>query len=255
MSKENVKKKSKLLVIIILILIIIFVGVLCYIVWNLYEDRQQEKIMDAEVEKLQEIRPNGDKPELADNAEPVNYLADLQARNPDVVAWLTISGTEIDFPIVQCDDNSYYLDHGLDGETTVLGVPFLDYRCSKDFTDFNSIIYGHHIKNGRIFSNLDKFRDKDYFESHPTGTLTTEDTIYTINFIACFITPSDSFVYNAVFLSEKERKVFLKEITENATLCRDFDIDTLKDANIITLSTCAYTYEGARTVLIGYLGK
>ncbi len=232
------------------------------------QEVREENEYREETEKLQQQKPrlteaaagnpggaNG-KTEPAvtpEEAEAVNYLAELQAVNPDVAAWLTVPGTVIDFPIVQGEDNVYYLTHNLEGERSKLGVPFLDVRCSRDFSDFNSVIYGHHISGGRMFSDLDKFREEEFFTEHGECTLITEKKLYKVRLIACLITPSDSFVYHTVFLSEQEKRVFLRDVSEKALWKRDFEAEALLDKQMLTLSTCAYEYDGARTVVIGFL--
>lgn len=229
------------------------------------QEVREENEYQEETEKLQQYKPHlteaaagnpGGKTEPAvtpEEPEAVNYLAELQAVNPDVTAWLTVPGTGIDFPIVQGEDNVYYLTHNLEGERSTLGVPFLDVRCSRDFSDFNSVLYGHHISGGRMFSDLDKFREAAFFTEHGECTLITEKKIYTVRLIACLITPSDSFVYHTVFLSEQEKRIFLRDISEKALWKRDFEAEALLDKQMLTLSTCAYEYDGARTAVIGFL--
>lgn len=182
-----------------------------------------------------------------------DYLAECRKINPQVVAWLNIPDTEIDFPVVQCDDNDYYLTHDFERKESYMGVPFLDYRNSGDFSDFNSIVYGHNISSKYMFYPLLNFKNADYFNSHEFGYLTTNNKKYKINFLACAVIENDGFAYNTVFLSDKEKKVFLKAIKEKAVQLRDFSNDELLDARFCTLSTCSYEFDDARTVLIGVL--
>jgi sortase B len=185
--------------------------------------------------------------------EPVDYLTESESVNPDIVAWLTIPDTPIDFPIVQTEDNEYYLTHDLEKNESTYGVPFLDYRCSADFSDYNSIIYGHNIRGERMFAGLLEFQSSDYFKSHSYGYLTTESNRYTINFVACLVLKNDSFVYNTVFLSPDEKEVFLRDLKDNALQYREFSYDSLDGLHFVALSTCSYEFTDARTVLIGYL--
>lgn len=134
-----------------------------------------------------------------------------------------------------------------------MGVPFLDYRCDSDFSGFQSIIYGHHIKGNRMFSGLVSFQDKEYFEAHDIMYLTTENEKYTIDIIACMVVKSDSFVYNTVFLTDDEKNNFIDTIRQEAVCLRDFEDFDIDNNRLITLSTCSYEFEDARTVIIGYL--
>ncbi|MGN1411904.1 MAG: class B sortase [Oscillospiraceae bacterium] len=183
----------------------------------------------------------------------IDYLAECKNINPDTIAWLYIPNTSINFPIVQSQDNEYYLNHSLEKESSSYGVPFLDYRCSNDFSDFNSIIYGHNIKGEKMFAELLNFQNKDYFNTHTNGYLITSNGKFKINFIACLILKNDSFVYNTIFLTEEEKIVFLKDIKSQAVQYRDFPNVELSKINIVTLSTCSYEFKDARTLLIGVI--
>jgi sortase B len=154
---------------------------------------------------------------------------------------------------VQCEDNEYYLSHGFTGEKTIYGSPFLDYRNSGDFSDFNSIIYGHNISNKYVFAPLLNFKNSDYFDSHPYGYLTLAHEKYRLNFLCSMVIESDGFVYNTVFTSKKEKETFLRDIEEKAACKRDFPDLDLKNTHFVVLSTCSYEFTNARTVLIGYL--
>jgi sortase B len=184
---------------------------------------------------------------------PVDYLSESESVNPDIVAWLTIPDTPIDFPVVQTDDNEYYLTHDLEKNESTYGVPFLDYRCNGDFSDYNSIIYGHNIRGERMFAGLLEFQKAEYFKTHSYGYLTTQERRYTLNFVACLVLKNDSFVYNTVFLTPNEKEVFLQELEENALQYREFSYDSLDDLHLVALSTCSYEFTDARTVLVGYL--
>jgi sortase B len=190
-----------------------------------------------------------------DTDTTTDYISQCESLNPNAIAWLYVPDTPIDFPIVQSTDNEYYLSHGLDGESSTYGVPFLDYRCSSDFSDYNSIIYGHNINGGRMFADLLNFQSKSYFESHPIGYLTTSSKQYQINFIACLVLNSTDFVYDVTFLTATERDTFIQNLQENSLQYRDFPNVNLSDTNLITLSTCSYEFKNARTVLVGYLSE
>lgn len=104
--------------------------------------------------------------------DPILHNFDLlKEKNPDCVGWISIPGTEIDFPIMQNGD--FYLKHDFEGNYTDYGLPFLDERCSLDTSD-NVIIYGHHMNDGSMFSALLNYADEDYCAAHPEIILETE---------------------------------------------------------------------------------
>lgn len=95
----------------------------------------------------------------------------LQSKNHDVFGWLTVDNTKIDYPLVQGKDNDIYINTAPDLTFSLTGSIFLDYRNSRDFSDFNSIIYGHHVEHEAMFGGLDRFEEKNYFDSHRYGLL------------------------------------------------------------------------------------
>lgn len=240
-------KKRRIRIVILLILIL---AIIISAVWYLvYKSHEGDRAYEVQKELYDTLKPSEGKTEEGD----VSYLADCMEINPDTVAWLTIPDTEIDFPVVQGSDNAYYLNHNFERISSDLGVPFLDYRCSSHFLDFNSIIYGHHIKGGMMFSGLDYYKQENYFKAHSVGYLTTNDKLYTIHFVACLVSESDSIAYKAVFLTEREKSDYLEQISDKALVLNDFSIEFLGNKQMITLSTCSYEFEDARTVVIGYL--
>ena len=104
-------------------------------------------------------------------AEPSGYLqidfAGLQAVNPDVIAWIDIPGLSVSYPVVQGEDNSYYLHHLFTGEYNSSGSIFADCHNQPDFTDQNTIIYGHNMKNGSMFGTLSHYQDQVLWEENP----------------------------------------------------------------------------------------
>jgi sortase B len=245
MSKAKSGAK-KIICAVLILLLIALIAVAVYILQGkIGEEKDKQDYINYQKSFISE------KP--TDSEEEENYLADCLKVNPQTVAWLTIPDTEIDFPIVQCEDNEYYLSHGFDGEETYFGVPFLDYRNTSDFSDFNSIIYGHNISNKYVFAPLLQFKNSEYFAEHPYALLTLAHKKYRINFLSCMVIESDGFVYSTVFTSKREKEIFVRDIEAKATCKRDFPDLDLETTQFVTLSTCSYEFTNARTVLIGYL--
>ncbi len=236
------KRKRLKTIICVLVILIALTGV-ALLLWQYWLHIKEQRQIDKQQSLYVSAAPT----------DSGGYLADALAINSDTVAWLTIPDTVIDFPIVQCDDNEYYLHHGFDKSEYSWGCPFLDYRCSGDFSDFNSIIYGHHIRNGQVFSGLVDFQSQSYLDAHPTGTLTLPDEICTITFIACVNVKSDSFLYSVVHPGRSDRKLYLQTIKEQALSKIDFKPSKLADERLVVLSTCSYEFSEARTALVGLI--
>ena len=169
---------------------------------------------------------------------------DMSALSKDVVAWLTVDDTTIDYPIMQGKDNSEYLNKNPFGEYSLSGSIFLDYRNSSDFSDQYSLIYGHHMEYGKMFGALDNFIKKDYFDKHRTGTLTIANKTYKIKFFAAL--EADGSV-SEIFEPNKSNNR-LNYIRENAIIFYEPE-----GTKLIALSTCKFPETTDRTIIVGVL--
>lgn len=167
----------------------------------------------------------------------------------NMVAWLSIDGTEIDYPVMQGDTNSEYLNKNPYGEYSLSGSIFLDSRNSADFLDDYNLIYGHHMENGYMFGALDEYLDEKYFFEHQYGKLTAGDTEYEICMVAAMTTLATEeaiFAPSTMGISEIE-----EFIMANAEI---LDEKQMKKGQIlVALSTCKYPDTIDRTVVIGVL--
>ena len=111
----------------------------------------------------------------------------LEAINPDIAAWLYLEETGINYPVVQGTDNEEYLDRLFDGSHNRLGSVFIDYRNSPDFTDRNTILYGHHAKDGLMFTPIIHYKEQAYYESHPSCLILTPEENYVVTFFAGYV--------------------------------------------------------------------
>ncbi|MBQ8927170.1 MAG: class B sortase [Oscillospiraceae bacterium] len=179
-------------------------------------------------------------------------LEAAQAVNASVTAWLTIPDTHIDYPIAQAEDNDFYLHHGFDGALNQeLGCPFLDYRCERDFSGFNSIVYAHHMTRQRMFADIALFKDESFLQSHPEGTLTLPDGTHTVRFYAYLTVPSTAPAYHTVFVTDVQRREYLDYIASAASVLQPTGPD--ESSRLLLLSTCTFEYEEARGVLVGVI--
>jgi len=163
--------------------------------------------------------------------------------NKDIAGWLIIPGTRIDYPFVLYKDNDYYLSRDIYGNPAAAGTLFMDCRNDADFSGFNTIIYGHDMKNGSMFGDLKLFADEDFFESHPSGTILMQDNMYKLEFFAYLIACSDdSMIYDAL----TKKNGFFDYIRSLALNYREPETS----GPLVTLSTCSYEFDGARAVLL-----
>jgi len=180
----------------------------------------------------------------------VNFDA-LFTKNQDVVAWLYCPDTPINYPVVQASDNDYYLRRLLDGSRNSLGTLFMDYRNAEDLSDWNSVIYGHNMKNDAMFGTLPDYKTQSYFQEHPEMFLLTPEQDYLIQLIAGFTAPADFELYSTFAPDAAEATRLLESWIRNSDFVSE--IRPAAEDHLITLSTCSYEYDNARYVLIGIL--
>lgn len=188
------------------------------------------------------------KPTREDN----RTFSDFQALNPEVIGWLTVYGTQIDYPLVQAEDNSKYVSLGADLNFSASGSLFLDYRNKADFTDFNSIIYGHHMAAEAMFGDLDKFLEQTFFQEHRYGSLYADGKTYGLEFFAVLEADAyDNALYAPAIADEASRNAYLEHVRSLAKYTAG-DYATAQD-RIVLLSTCAEAATNGRTLLAARL--
>ena len=209
--------------------------------YSLWDSRQVYQA--AEAANYTAFRPS------ADNT--VSF-AELQKMNSDVFAWLTVNDTPIDYPVTQTDNNDKYINTNAEGQYTLSGSIFLDYRNSPDFDDFNSIIYGHHMEKKLMFGALSDFGEEAYFDAHPYGNLYFNGRDHGLEFFAVVLTDAyDRVLFAPAVKGDGNREEYLSTIYEKALYERDLGV-TAED-QIIVLSTCTSSITNGRYMLFAKL--
>lgn len=175
----------------------------------------------------------------------------LKGINSDIVGWIYLEGSEINYPIAQSEDNSYYLKHLFDKSSNSSGCIFLDCRNGSDFTDRHSILYGHHMKNGTMFSGLDSYKSQEYYDSHPQILLLTPEQNYVIEIFAGYVANVQDDAWQIEFMSDADFEDWLNRAIERS--CFTSNMTPAATDRIITLSTCSYEFSNARFVLLGVI--
>ncbi|MBQ8122900.1 MAG: sortase [Ruminococcus sp.] len=214
------------------------------------------KSLQQDYEKLTQevakIRPESFQTDSAQETE-ASPLEKARQLNGDVVGWIYIPDTNIDFPVVQGEDNDFYLHHGVDKAENQLGVPFLDCRCQGDFSGFSSIVYGHHFSEMRMFAQIFSFKDRAFFDAHRTGYLALDDGVREVEFFAYLNLRSDSPVYDTKIITGSDKENYYQTLLSEAVFAEDLDKESLSDKHLLLLSTCTYEFEDARGVLAGVI--
>lgn len=186
------------------------------------------------------------------SAWPQVDFSQLAEINSDIVGWIYIEGTAINYPVVQAENNHYYLNRLFDGSYNDSGCIFLDCRSSSDFSDRHSIIYGHHMKDNSMFAGLVQYKKQAFYDEHPVALLVTPDAYYKIQFFSGYVSDTMSDAWDLSF-DELEFSSWLNDIQEKS--CFKASAIPSKTGRIITLSTCTYEYDTAKFVLHGYVSE
>jgi sortase B len=182
-----------------------------------------------------------------ENSVPFEELVRI---NPEVIGWITLYGTNVDYPLVQAKDNVKYLNTDSQCGYSLSGSIFLDYRNSPALTDFNSVIYGHHMAYHAMFGDVSEFKKKAFFDDHAYGNLYFGGKDHGIELFA--FVETDAYLtnlYAPAIKGEKERQRYIDGILRDALYSRQ--IDVTPGDKIVLLSTCTEYVTNGRQILIG----
>lgn len=185
----------------------------------------------------------------------INFTA-LRERYPDIYAWITVPGTNVDYAIVQHPtDDSFYLQHGYEQEEAACGAVYSELCNKKDFSDPMTVLYGHNMKDGSMFGSLHRFEERSFFDEHREFTIYTEDYEYTYRIFGAYVFENRHILKAYDFTDEKQFEKYLKTIYSIRGM-QDFILKepavTTKD-HIVTLSTCKGLDHSIRYLVQGVL--
>jgi len=175
----------------------------------------------------------------------------------NVIGWINIDGTRIDYPVVQTDNNDYYLNHNYKGERDSYGSIYMDFRNVSVDRDDNVIVYGHKIRDGSMFSDLARYTNegtyKEYFENNDTITLDYNGERTTWEIYSAYVVNLDSEDYYlfTIFKDREKYKDFIEESKERSLIKKEIEIT--EDDTVISLVTCNFWYDNARVIIHGKL--
>lgn len=180
------------------------------------------------------------------NFDQINF-DNLRTTNSDTVMWISVDGTNVNYPIVQTTDNDYYLNHNFNKKKTSTGWPFLDYRNSKELTDANTIFYGHNLLNKTAFGSVANLFTKEWFNSsnHKIIVL-TGDMIYTYEVFSVYYSTPEVYYLQVNFSNDSHYAEFINTISGKSIW--NFNTPVSTEDKIITLSTCTDDNKNRRVV-------
>lgn len=230
-------KKKRILniaIYLILFLILICSGFKLYF-W--YKDKKNNDETTEQLKnnvKLEKIKN--------DNSNNEKYIVDfkkLKSENSDVVAYIKVNNTNIEYPIVKTSNNNFYLNHSFDKSKNSRGWIFADYKNKFDNTDKNIVIYGHNMRDGSMFGSLKNILNEEWYNNTENMNITflTENGNYIYKVFSIYKIESEDYYIKTDFSTDNEYQKFLNIIKERSI--KNFDVKVKASDKILTLSTCA----------------
>ena len=243
------KKKS-----IIDLMIVILAGVMIFSGYKVFEIRRDAKEARQQYQQLEQLVSAEKTPDSANSyitTSQQKYSAIYQ-QNSDFVGWIYIPDTVLSYPVMHTPSNpEYYLRRNFTGKYSVHGVPFIDYKCVVDQSD-NTIIYGHNMTNGTMFSVVEDYGDKDYYLQHRYIGFDTMNGYGTYEVALCARIDLQTTDFNYIDTVDFDTKEDFDSYIEQfkAISCYDTDVQLCYGDKLILLSTCESNYKSGRYVII-----
>lgn len=267
MKKKRISVLNILLVVIVLICFSVAGICIAKLSAKMKEYRESAELYTAVSEQFvtsstsSAPTPSSSSAEAEDDLEPiydeispieVDFKA-LCAENEDVIGWIYCEGTKINYPVVQGEDNRYYLHRLVDKSYNFGGTIFMDVACDRNFLAPCSILYGHHMNDGSMFASICDYHHRagEYYAEHPCLYLNTPTQNYRLDVFSCIVTYENSDVYRIGFDSDYDRQAWVDMIRDKSYIKElNEGVEAGLDTRFVLLSTCSYEYNNARTVVI-----
>ncbi len=238
MEKEN-KNKKRWLIIAIALLLVFFILLGCMF-WYLFSGDGINQ--DAYKKPVSSNTSSSVSSEIVYVDNPIDF-ATLTQKNPDVCGWITVPNTNIDYPILQSqpgEDNDYYLTHNIDRKYSVSGSIYIQRNNSNQFTDRNTVIYGHNMKNKTMFRTLHNFRDPAFFEQNEFFTIYTPGHIKTYRIFSAYRYDNRHILNSFDFTDKTVFQEYINFATNPQSMIKNVrkGVKVTTDDQIVTLSTC-----------------
>lgn len=232
-------------------ILVIIMLVSAWKIWSIMSEYKEGEDAYQKIEEFVTIpsqAPSAEPEATADPESqfPVVDFESLKQMNSDVVGWIYIPGTHVNYPVVQGSDNSYYLNRLFTKQWNSAGAIFVDYRNAADFTDWHTIIYGHQMNNRTMFNDLKLYEDQEFYDQQPVGYLITPDATYLLEFFSGYVSSVDTNAWDLNF-TEDSFASWLKDLQSRSEFTSQ--VQPQVGDRVVTLSTCSSAFANARFVL------
>ena len=224
---------------IFLSLLIVFIGS-GFLLFQNVKDEYQYHQMEEQIAEEKQI--------LVEEDYEFEELIEDNEINDDTIGWITIEGTSIDYPIVQAGDNCYYLTHDCNCCESKYGSIFMDYHNAADFSDKHTILYGHNMKNGSMFHDLNDYSSHVYLDEHTYIKVYSQGVYRKWAIFSTYSTEPDFNYLQTAFDSPEEYSIFLNALLSHSEF-NDLKVQVSAEDKILTLSTCSDDLENGRRVV------
>lgn len=261
MEEKNGRKKKGYLILTMLFILLAVLSLGIYVSYHLSLDHQEEQkkeleeaVIDSTIQERPEepkeisVVPNEEAEaekavdlSIYDIPEKELNFAALREKNEDIYAWIYIPDTHIDDPVLQHPTElDYYLDYNIDGSKGYPGCIYTQYLNSKEWDDFNTVLYGHNMKNGTMFHDLHYYEDSEFFDAHPYVYIYTEDGPLVYQIFAAYEFSNIHLLMGFNLDEPETREIYLDNIYASEGLTSNFneELSVGAEDHIITLSTC-----------------
>ncbi len=254
MKRRRMRRRSRRKDGFLNVLLVIFLGIFLFSGWklisSLIEYRKGESSYNAILQDVVTYTTiiGGEQEGKEEVMLPEIDWSKLKQMNQDLIGWLYIPDTSIQYPIVKSTDNDYYLSHTFDKTENACGCIFMDKGNKTDYSSDNTILHGHNMKNGTMFGSLRNYEDKSYWKDHPYIWIIKENTAAKYEIFAVSITEAASDVYVLEFGSEENFQNYIVNRTKLDAIYETGVNVTTRD-KLLTLSTCTSDEEEGRRVV------
>lgn len=226
-KKNNNNRKTVIKFIMLILVFILIYSIYNIVIW--YIDNNKNEEIKEEIKEIIE--------ENSDDKNDIDFTS-LKKKNKDIVAYLKVPGTKIDYVVVKGKDNSYYLKHNLYKKSSVAGWIFMDYHNKLDGTDKNIVIYGHNTMNGTMFGTLRNVVKKSWYENvdNHTFNLVLDGEVVTYQVFSTYSIKVEDYYINTIFKDNNEFDKFIKTLKKRSVY--NYDVEVNGEDSILTLSTC-----------------
>lgn len=244
---EPPKKKGRGLVVAAVILLVVGLALIvgAGVIWW-----QSQQAYNENVEEYHQLA-DANVTEDTSTGRPVVDFAALKALNPQIVGWIQIPQTPVNYPVCQTDNNDYYLNHSFLGRDDEFGAIFMDYRSAADLSGYNTVMYGHHLKNGEMFAEVADYSNQENFDTIRNIYYVSEDgKVHALAALCCIVVSGyDVDAIRFSFADQADFEAYVQSLIDRSS-ARSPRATSAGVGHIYMLSTCSYATENERTILV-----